>query len=372
MTSYQKAGSSPVDRIPDFRRRLLAKQVDELFFFVPPAVAFSFIGSIATVLVFYDTGELIKGLAWFVFATLVMFLRGVIGFAYRQQRKPVANPAWWSRWMMAGNLLAGIQWGLLGTLLYPAGASYRELFTVLVITSYVAGSITAFSAVKWVHLALAIPASVPPVIYIFFMRDGINWVGGGTAMFLIFCVLYFSWKQHQIVAARLVVELDNEELLKRSLESNHNLSHSNVELRQQTEQEQRARQEASHRAQLLGTHVARTLLPVAELDRHYNIVEWNEAAEKALGFRFNEATGQRLTALLLPAEGMTRDRPAIERLLGEDRASSVETTLQTKRGIRVPMQIYVTPMRVENSVPVRIGVIMSSRAGDEEDVANAA
>ena len=36
------------------------------------------------------------------------------------------------------------------------------------------------------------------------------------------------------------------------------------------------------------------------------------------------------------------------------------------------MQIYVTPMRVENGVPVRIGVIMSSRAGDEEDVMRAA
>jgi len=370
MSSIRTTG--PWDRIPDFRRRLLAKQVDELFFFVPPAVAFSFIGSIATVIVFYDTGELLKGLAWFVFATLVMFFRGLIGFAYRQQEKPVADPAWWGRMMLIGNLLAGIQWGLLGTYLYPATTSYRELFTVLVITSYVAGSITAFSPVKWVHLAMAIPASIPPAIYIFFIRDGTNWLGGGMAMFFICCVLFFSYKQYHIVAARLIVELDNEELLKRSLESNRSLSDTNLQLRYQSESEQRAKQEARHRAQQLGTHVARTLLPVIEVDRHHNIVEWNEAAEKMLGFRFNEVSGQRLTSLLLPAERMLRDRPSLENLFREDRASSIDTVMQNKRGTRMPAQLYVTPMRVEDSVPVRVGVIVIFMADDEKDFAAAA
>ncbi|MBL8524472.1 MAG: PAS domain S-box protein [Betaproteobacteria bacterium] len=362
----------PKDRIPDFRRRLLAKQVDELFFFVPPAVAFSFIGSIATVLVFYDTGDLLRGLAWFIYATLVTFFRGLVALAYRQQAKPVINPAFWGRMMLIGNLLAGIQWGLIGTVLYPEGHGYRELFTVLVITSFVAGSITAFSPVKWVHMALAIPASLPPAIYIFFMQGQPNWLGGGMALFFIFCVLFFSWKQYHIVAARLIVELDNEELLKRSLESNRSLSDTNLQLRYQSESEQRAKQEARHRAQQLGTHVARTLLPVIEIDRHHNIVEWNEAAEKTLGFRFNEVSGQRLTSLLLPAERMLRDRPALEHSFGEDRASSIDTVMQTKRGTRMPAHLYITPMRVEDGVPVRVGVIAIFMAGGEEDFANAA
>lgn len=362
----------PRDRIPEFRRRLLAKQVDELFFFVPPAVAFSFIGAIATVVVFYDTGEFIKGLWWFVYAVVVMFLRAVIGFGYRQQQKPVADPAWWGRMMLIGNLLAGIQWGLLGTVLYPMEHNYRELFTVLVITSYVAGSITAFSAVKWAHLAMAIPASLPPAIYIFLMRDGANWLGGGMALFFICCVLFFSYKQYHIVAARLVVELENEELLKRSLESNRTLTHSNVELRTLSENEQRARHEASHRAQLLSAHVARTLLPVAECDRHFNVVEWNAAAEATLGYRFKDVRGQRLTTLLLPAERQVQGKPAIEALLGEDRASALETVFQRRNGERVPVRLFVTPMHVEKGVPVRIGVIVMPLDGLEADVAKAA
>jgi hypothetical protein len=58
---------------------------------------------------------------------------------------------------------------------------------------------------------------VPAAIYIFFMRDGANWLGGGAALIFICGVFYFANRQHQIVARRLKVELENEELLARSL-----------------------------------------------------------------------------------------------------------------------------------------------------------
>ncbi|MCY7389496.1 MAG: PAS domain-containing protein [Burkholderiales bacterium] len=347
-----------MEKIPDFHRRLLAKQVNELFVFAPAAVAFSFIGSIVTVVVFYDTGELQKGLFWFLFATLVMFFRAVVAFGYRQQAKPVARPEDWARLMIVGNIFAGIQWGLLGTVLFPAEHNYRELFTVLVLTSYVAGSITAFSPVKWAHLAMAIPASLPSAIYIFWMRDGMNWLGGGMALFFIFCVLFFSYKQHEIVACRLKVELENEELLARSLETSSSLSVSNNELKTRTEIEQRAKLEAKARADQLGAHVSRTLLPIAECDRNLNVIEWNAAAEATLGYRHKDVRGQHLTSLLLPAENQLAGKPAIEKLLREDRASTIDIPLQTSRGQRIPMHLFFTPIQSADGVPTRVAVIM--------------
>ena len=351
--------SRPWERIPDFRRRLQEKQVEELFLFVPSAVAFSFVGAIAALVAFIDTGETFKGLVWFSFSVVVLFVRGVTGFAYRQTPKPVADPAFWTRMMLIGNLLAGVQWGLLGTVCYPAAHNYRELFTVLVITSFVAGSITAFSAVKWMHLAMAIPASVPPAIYIFFIRDGANWLGGSMAMFFVFCVLYFSYKQYHIVAARLIVELDNEELLQQSLAQNKTLVHSNTELRLTTVNEQEARQEASFRARLLGTHIARTLLPEVECDGRGNIVAWNAAAETILGYRGKDVFGQSLADLLLPAEAKVAGKAALEAQLREDRAGTLPLLMQDRAGQRIGMQLYITPMEAANGIPVRLGVIMS-------------
>jgi PAS domain S-box-containing protein len=357
MTSANR--TSPWDRIPNFRQRLREKQVDELFLFMPSAVAFSFVGALAALVAFIDTGDRLMGLAWFSYAVVVLFVRGVTVFAYRQTPKPVSNAAWWGRMMLIGNLLAGIQWGLLGTVCYPVEHNYRELFTVLVITSFVAGSITAFSPVKWVHLAMAIPASLPPAIYIFFMRDGSNWVGGSMSLFFVCCVLFFSYKQYHIVAARLIVELDNEELLSRSLETNKSLSHSNSELRLITVNEQEARQEASARARLLGAHVAGTLLPIAECDGQGNIVAWNAAAESALGYRAKDVFGQNFASLLLPAEAQIAGGAAIKQQLREERASTLPMLMQNRTGTRLPMQLYLTPMEVNGGVPVRVGVMMS-------------
>lgn len=342
----------------DFRRRLLLKQVNELFFFTPAAIAFSFVGSIATVAVFYDTGELRNGLLWFVLAAIVMFFRTVVTYAYRTQRKPVANPEKWAQLMIVGNVFAGIQWGLIGTVLFPKEHNYRELFTVLAITSYVAGSMTAFSPVKWAHLAFAVPASVPPAIYVFFMRDGMNLLSGSMALFFIFCVLYFSHKQHQIVAHRLKIEIENEDLLSRSLQSNSSLTVSQRELQLRTENERRALRESTSRVALLGTHVARTLLPIAECDRDSNLLEWNAAAETVFGLRFKDMQGQPLISLL-PPENYAANKSAIMQLLVEDRPTSLDTVLRGGRGERLGLRLFFTPIQVENGIPQRVAVIMT-------------
>jgi PAS domain S-box-containing protein len=210
-----------------------------------------------------------------------------------------------------------------------------------------------------VHLALAIPASLPPAIYIFFMRDGTNALGGGMALFFIFCVLYFSYKQHDIVACRLKVELENEELLARSFKFNTTLSQSNNELKTQTEFEQRAKSEEKNRADLLATHVSRTLLPIAECDRNFKLIEWNAAAEATLGYRHKEVCGQHLASLLLPAENQVAGKPAIEKLIRENRPATIEIAVQSRHGLRIPMHLFFTPIQATEGVPVRVAVIMT-------------
>lgn len=181
----------------------------------------------------------------------------------------------------------------------------------------------------------------------------------GSLMLNIYCALYFSCKQHEIVARRLTVELENEELLSRSLETNSSLSHSNNELQTRTEMEQRAKLAAKSRADQLGAHISRTLLPIAECDRNLNVIEWNAAAEATLGYRHKDVRGQHLTSLLLPAENQLAGKPAIEKLLREDCATSIDIPLQTSRGQRIPMQLFFTPIQAAEGFPARIAVIMT-------------
>jgi PAS domain S-box-containing protein len=89
------------------------------------------------------------------------------------------------------------------------------------------------------------------------------------------------------------------------------------------------------------------------------VIEWNAAAEATLGYRHKDVRGQHLTSLLLPAENQLAGKPAIEKLLTEDRASTIDMPLQTSRGQRIPMHLFFTPIQATNGIPVRIAVIMT-------------
>src|SRR5689334_12355795 len=123
--------------------RLRALQVDELYRLAPTAAGFSYFGALLTLGVLIDTGDTARGAVWFLWATAVTFYRFLIAVAYRR-RAPGSDPNAWATLVIAGNFLAGLQWGILGTLLFPADHGYRQLFTIMVITCFVGGSITAY------------------------------------------------------------------------------------------------------------------------------------------------------------------------------------------------------------------------------------
>jgi PAS domain S-box-containing protein len=343
---------------------LFSRQVDELFRFAASAVAFSYIGSVITLLVFYDTGDFGRGLYWFAYSTLVMLFRG--GVVWRHiSHSESHSPRFWSRLMIAGNFLAGIQWGLLGTVLYPSEPGYRELYSVMVIIAYVAGSIVAFSSVRWAHEALSIPAALPAAIYIpFFAAAKMHIWAGVMSLFFVCTVLYFSRKQHLLERSRLQTEMENEQLLDQISEANGQLGMRNEELRFRAEVVSRAQLEARRRANMLSTHVERTLLPVIECDREFAIVDWNEAARLTFGYSLVDVRGLNLGELLFLPERQGNIKPFVAKLFRDNQPTTVDQFAVTRTGQRIPARFYVTPVVGEDGTPLRIAVIVTEAYGD--------
>ena len=340
-------------------KALLVRQVEELYDAAPTVVIFSFVGSIITLAVLAQTGDLGRGLYWFAFSTFVMLIRGTAVWMYRQQAKPLADAAIWAQLIVVGNFLAGVQWGLLGTVLFSSANIYRELFTLMVIVGFVGGSVTPFAPVKWAHPALSIPAALPPVIYIFFIDGGAQWLPGIMAMFFIFTVIFFGLRHHQTVTKRLIVELRYKALLASMGESNSQLGHQNSELKYRTEIVKRAQLEASSNAAILARHVDRTLLPVIECDANFAVVSWNAAAAHVLGYGANEARGRNLGELLFPPERQVNIRAFIDKLFRDDKPAMIDIFAVTRTGQRIPVRFYVTPIMTEERMPLRIAVIIT-------------
>ena len=106
------------------------RQVDMLYRSAPPALAFSYFGTLMSLAVLHDIGDTQRGLFWFAFATWAMLFRGGLAWLYLEESLHLKAQTW-ARLMIFGNFLAGIQWALLGTWLFPtepSSALYPELF----------------------------------------------------------------------------------------------------------------------------------------------------------------------------------------------------------------------------------------------------
>ena len=118
----KRPGAPPVDG-PWPEPRLRALQVDELFKYAPTAAGFSYFGALLTLGVLIEVGDIGRGAVWFLWATAVTFFRCVCIVGYRR-RSPDSDPEAWGRLVVAANFLAGVQWGVLGTLLFPHGPAH--------------------------------------------------------------------------------------------------------------------------------------------------------------------------------------------------------------------------------------------------------
>lgn len=342
---------------------LYRRQVEEVFRTLRQSAAFSLVGAVLTALVFANAGEWVV-MWWLALAVAVFLFRLLI--AHRFDRRPAdeVDLRRWTKMLMFGNVVAGIQWGLLGTLLFPADDAYRQTFVMMVIVSYVAGGIIPFAALKWTHACLAIPGAFPPIIYMFFIANGPQWIAGSMAMFLLFCVVYLAFSVHRRVAERLRFELENRALLERMSAYTDELGSQNLALKSRSEAVKRAEELARRQADALASHVQQTLLPVITCDPDFKIVEWNNAAEELLGYSAAEVMGDNMGELLFPEERRANIKPYLAKLFADRHPTMIEFPAVARDGQQIPVRYYVTPIYAEGGAPLRISVIIIESYGE--------
>ena len=336
---------------------LADRQVQMLYRNTPMTLAFSFFGTAMSLAVLYDIGDMARGLFWFAFATGALLFRGSLAWFYLQESFKLSASTW-ARLMMAGNFLAGVQWGLLGTWLFPIAPNYAQLFIIMVIPSYVAGSIVTFASVRFVHLALAIPAVIPAVIYIFYVYAG-QPLACAMGLFFFGTVCYFAHRQYGIVAQRLQIEIDNETNARRLTDSNSAMGQHYDELKHRAEVIKRSQVEARRRARVLAAHVENTLLPVIEFDDRYRVIEANQAALESLGVSDSGARNRDIGEFFIAADLLETAVQAAARSMASAHPLAISAFLVGSDQQRHPVQLYFTPICMDPGTPSRLAVIVT-------------
>jgi PAS domain S-box-containing protein len=357
------ASSEPLVTVGELYKR----QIEEVYRTLRQSAAFSLVGAVLTSLVFTSAGEWLV-LWWLALAVSVFLFRLLIAYRFDRRSSDDIDLRRWANLIMAGNVIAGIQWGLLGTLLFPADDAHRQTFVMMVIVSYVAGGIIPFAALKWAHACLAIPASFPPIIYMFFIANGAQWIAGSMAMFLLFCVVYLAFDVHRRVAERLRFELENRALLAKMSAYTEELGSQNQALKNRSEAVTRAEELARRQADALASHVQQTLLPVITCDPDFQIVEWNHAAKDLLGYDAEEVMGDNMGELLFPEERRANIKPYLAKLFADRHPTMIEFPAVARDGQQIPVRYYVTPIYGEDGTPLRISVIIIESYGEPSSV----
>ncbi|MEO5676270.1 MAG: PAS domain S-box protein [Usitatibacter sp.] len=332
--------------------RLRALQVDELYHHAPTAASFSYFGALLTLAVLIETGDIARGAVWFVWATAVTAFRFMTIVAYRR-RAPGSDPEAWARLVVAANFLAGVQWGILGALLFPEQGGYRQLFTIMVITCFVGGSLTAYASVKGAHEALSIPATVPTAVNLFFVQQGIHWFAGVTAIFFCGAIVYYARMLNRHLEHRFRLQIERDDLLELTALLNEKLERENQELAHRAAVRGMSVESARERVGRLETLFENSPLAQIECDGAGKVITVNLAAERLLGKRHEELAGKSFAALL--------DGPyaATKAFAGAREPITIEVEVVGRGGETIACTASFTPLTAREGREAGFGVILS-------------
>ncbi len=348
----ESSPNAPAPLIRSSAGRLRALQVEELYRFAPTAAAYSYFGALLTLGVLIDIGDIGRGAMWFLWATGVTFFRSICIVGYRR-RPPGSDPEPWARLVILANFLAGIQWGVLGTVLFPNGAVYLQLFTLMVIICFVAGAVTAYAPVKGAHEALSIPSAIPTAFYLFFVQTGQHWYAGTLAIFFCFTILYYSGKLSRNMEESFRLQIERDDLLALTELLNEKLERENRDLAHRAAVRGASVESARERADRLEALFERSALPQIECDSSGHVIVCNPAAEKLFGVRHDEVAGRSLTTLLAISES------DVKSLAFAPHAEIFEVEARARDGVRVPCRASFTPLpQVEGRAP-GFGVVLT-------------
>jgi PAS domain S-box-containing protein len=287
----QNTTEVPIKADPCPQPRLRALQVEDLYRYAGPAAAFSYIGALLTLGVLIEIDDPVRGSVWFVYATMVAVLRFSSLIAFKR-RQPGSDAAYWARLVILTNLLAGIQWGILGGVLFPSQPTWAQLYVVMVVIAFVGGSLTAYAAVRGAHEALSVPATIPTAINLFFVQDGTHWIAGITALLFSAAIVYYARKENRHLVQSFRLQLERDDLLRLTGLLNEKLQKENRELAHRAAVRGMSIEHARERAGRLEALFENSLLPQIECDGAGNVVTCNRAAQRVLGVSHGEIAGR--------------------------------------------------------------------------------
>ena len=324
---------------------LQAEQIRLLF-------RFSLVGHLATLLVIFILGAILwEDLAqpalfiWFFSISLVAIGRYLLYKAFILRSPPIEELRMWERRFIAGTVLSGICWAMIGTVLLPDSTRIvQRLTVVMLVMLLMTGAVAYYAPHRYAYKIMAFLGLVPLAVTLGSSGDRNQMFISGVILVLAGMLPYVHAVVHRGLVESLTTRRAREALTSELATERYRLQEVNEVLAEEMAGRLRAQENELLAAQKLRMHFERTPLAVLEWDPRLRITAWNPAAEAIFGFPLADAMGRPVPDLL-GSESERENVAAMCRELLESKEGN-KTTLAniTRSGRTIHCEWYNTPL----------------------------
>jgi diguanylate cyclase (GGDEF)-like protein/PAS domain S-box-containing protein len=127
----------------------------------PLALVTSLLNSFILVYLLWPVLGQVRLVAWLVTICLISLPRFFLSLRFKQTESKETNIDIWSRWALAGALLAGLGWGFASYFLFAVDSLPHQVFLAFVIAGTTAGAVTTLSAQRLAIIGFILLATLP-------------------------------------------------------------------------------------------------------------------------------------------------------------------------------------------------------------------
>ena len=272
---------------------------------------FSLVGYLATLLVVFILGAILWEqlaspalFAWFIAIALVTVARYGLYKSFVGRDPPAADLPRWEMRFLAGTLVAGLAWALIGTVLLPDTVHLAERYSVVMLVSLlVTGAVGYYAPHPYAYKITAFLGLVPVALMLGGSGDRAQMFLSGAILMLAGVLPFVHEKVNRALVDSLAMRRERTMLSLELDDERSRLQQANEALADEMLGRLKAQQAELLAAQKLRMHVERTPLAVIEWDREHRITAWNPAAEAIFGFTEDDARGRLATELIIAPTG---------------------------------------------------------------------
>ncbi|HUQ27840.1 MAG TPA: EAL domain-containing protein [Usitatibacter sp.] len=313
---------------------------------------FSVVGHLATLLVIFILGGILwQDLArpalfmWFVATSLTAIGRYLLYKAFLHRDPPAEESRMWEGRFIAGTILAGVCWAMIGSFLLPESARMvQRLSVVMLVMVLMTGAVAYYAPHRFAYKIMAFFGLVPLAVTLGMSGDRNQMFLSGLILILAAMLPYVHERVHRALVESLTIRHARESLSSELVAERSRLKQANAALREETTERRKAQENESLAAQKLRIHFERTPLAVLEWDLQQRVSAWNPAAEAIFGFPAADAIGKTLGNLLSAEDERKNAEAMCHELLESGEGNKATLTNVTRGGRTIHCEWYNTPL----------------------------